>query len=168
MGTYTPFPTDLTAYDILTASFLNTYLVDNIEAIKAPANASATTTTLQDVTSTSFTDLTAMTCTVTPSHASGTGILHVVGMITVRPSASASQFATIIDLLVGGTSVSGGAGIAQVYGNVNQYYTVTIDRIVTGVTTGAKICKLQAKVDSTATARYHIGTAQNYLAVIER
>lgn len=167
MATYTP-PSDYAQGAMVSSADFNLYVFDNIEALKTPANASATTTSTQDVTSTTFVDVTAMTLSITPSHASGTGILHVVGMLTVRCSSTATIYNTVIDLLVGGTSVSGGIGVAQVRGNTDQTFSVTIDRIVTGITTGAKTVKLQAKVDSGATARFHIGSAQNYLAAIER
>jgi hypothetical protein len=167
MGTYTP-PSDYFAGDIVTASDFNLYVFDNLEALKTPANASVTTVTTQDVTSTTFTDLTAMTVNITPSHASGTCILEVSFNMTVRPSASSTIYNVWVDLLVGGTSVSSGVGVAQIKGNTDQFFQVSQTRIVTGVSTGVKTVKLQAKVDSGATARFHIGSALSYLGVIER
>lgn len=167
MATYTP-PVAVVNGQVFEPSDYNTYVKDNLEALKTPANAIVTNTTTQDVTSTTFTDLTAMTVNITPSHASGTCILEVSAIITVRPSSGATIYNAFLDLVVGGTSVSGGIGVAQVRGNVDQTFCITIARFVTGITTGVKTVKLQAKVDSGATARFHIGSAQNYLGVIER
>lgn len=144
-----------TAYQRLTASAME-QIRANLNHLKSPQMAISDVTHGTDftTTSTSFTDVstTWYQVTITPSITTGTCSLRVWANLSVKPSTSATVYVVRFDILVDGVSITGGSGLNVVEGNQNQVYAVNIDRIVTGVTPGAKVVKLQWRVASGGTA----------------
>jgi hypothetical protein len=137
--------------ELLTAANLNTHLRDNLNALKAPPTAHYECNESSDysTTSTSFVDVDGTNLALTLTTGGGDVLVHFHG--SVRHGAVGRIF---FDVTVDGNRVAGDDGIvggqcANAASGAADYLTFT--RLVTGVSAGEHIFKLQWRT-SAATA----------------
>ena len=145
------------AGDTLSASDMNTYVRDNMLGLLEPAREILNPTTGTDYTTTSasFVDVntTDFQVDLTPNIENGlTCDILIGGTISLRCSGTATAQVTNFDLMVNGTSVSGGTGIAVFEGTSSQIYTFTLNYILSGQDNSAKSIKLRWRTNG-GTAR---------------
>lgn len=149
-----------TVNEVVSADDLNTYLRDTLEYLYSPpTEIKAYTGSELSTTSASFTDVGhPFIGTVYPSNTSGTTTLLVTSTFTARANTGAGLQGVNFDLMLNGTSITGGAGVCAAYGNGNQFYPVGISYWVQNVPTGTAVVKLRWKV-SGGTATIFGGSA---------
>jgi hypothetical protein len=149
-----------TLNEVVSTDDMNLYLRDNLEYIYYPQTDINTYTESElSTTSASFADVgAAFSGTVYPSNTAGTTTLLVTSTFTARPNTAAGLQGVNFDLMLNGTSITGGSGICAIYGNGNQFYPVGINYWIENVPTGTAVVKLRWKV-SGGTATIFGGSA---------
>jgi hypothetical protein len=142
------------ANEAVTSSQFNTYVRDNLEAIRAPARVwnNISSTTNITTSSTSFGNVGSdFQLDITPNIASGlTCDILVVASFSLRCSNNATVYEVTHDLTVNGTSVSGGRGVSGAKGNNLQTYPVSIQWLLTAQDNTLKTIRLRWKVSNAA------------------
>jgi hypothetical protein len=138
--------------ELVTADLLNTHLRDNLEALKEPpsGNYECDETSEYTTTSTSFVDVDATNLVMTLATGGGNVMVHFHG--NLQHSGSSGRI--YLDVEVDGTRVAGDDGI--VWGAGDAIFDLTFTRLITGLSAGDHIFKLQWKT-SAATATLYAG-----------
>lgn len=134
----------------LTSSDLNTYVRDNLAALKDPPSDSYVLNEASDytTTSTSFVDVDATNLALTITTTGGDVMVHFYGNFDgVAPNA------VFVDVDLDGTRIGGDDGLIK-YENPSYVVPVSFTRLITGLAAGSHTLKLQWKVSAGTTTLY--------------
>jgi hypothetical protein len=146
--------------ELLTAANLNTHLRDNLNALKAPPTAHHECDESSDysTTSTSFVDVDGTNLALTLTTGGGDVLVHFHGVVSHTSSNYRIHFTVTMDgnVIAGDDGMIGTSAPAAVPGNV-----MTFTRLVTGVSAGEHLFKLQWKTQG-ATAKLFAGAGTSW------
>jgi len=128
----------------LTASDLNTYIRDNLLALKSPPSDNYEVTAGgYTTTSTSFVDVDATNLSFTLNTGGGDILVSLVAVLNAPAGTIVGKF----DIVVDGISVSAGSGISSNY-ITTQLENCSFPYLITGVSPGTHTFKLQWKTSA--------------------